>query len=172
MPMGIVDDAEFQKEIQRSSQVVTIQRGRGNTRNVPESLRKIIGENAVEEGSKATKVMTNAFGISDSSLSAYKHGANSTASYNDPAFKPAIDKVRDKITRKARSRLIASLNAITPEKLSDEKPRDLAGIAKDMSAIIKNMEPDAEKDKIPQALIIFAPRMVTEEKFEVIDVGE
>ncbi len=34
------------------------------------------------------------------------------------------------------------------------------------------MEPDAEKDKIPQALIIFAPRMVTEEKFEVIDVGE
>lgn len=171
MPLGIVSDADFQQEVEKS-RVIPMQRGRGHNPNVPDSLRKIIGENAVEEGSKATKEMTQALGISDSSLSAYKQGATSTSSYNNPTFKPTIDKARDKITKKARSRLLASLNAITPEKLKDEKPRDLAGIAKDMSAIIKNLEPDVNIDRPPQALIIFAPQMVREEKFEVIDVKE
>jgi len=172
MPMGIINDDDFQKEVEKSK-VVSINIGRGHTPQVPESLRKIIGENAIEEGSNATKTMTRALGISDSSLSAYKHGAASTASYHNPQFKDHIDKARERIIKKARNRLVSSLNAITPEKLADEKPRDLAGIAKDMSVIIRNMEPDRVEDRDnTKALIIFAPQVVTENKFEVIQVQE
>lgn len=172
MAMGIVSNEEFEKEIEKGK-ILPLQRGRGSNPQVPESLRKIIGENAIEEGSKETKVMTQALGISDSSLSAYKNGATSTASYHNPQFKDHIDKARNRIVKKARNRLVASLNAITPEKLKDETPKDLAGIAKDMSAIIKNMEPDkGVGDVAPKALIIFAPQMIREEKFEVIDVQE
>jgi hypothetical protein len=172
MPMGIVSEDDFEKEIEKSK-VVPLSRGRGNSPAVPESLRKIIGENAIEEGSDATKAMTRALGISDSSLSAYKNGATSTSSYHNPQFKNHIDKARERIVKKARNRLIGSLNAITPEKLKEESPRDLAGIAKDMSAIIKNMEPEKSNGELaPRALIIFAPQMMREDKFEVIDVQE
>lgn len=169
MPMGIVSDSDFEAESERL-RIVTIEKGRGNRPATPESLRKIIGENAVEEGSKATKVLTQALGISDSSLSAYKNGATSTSSYHNPTFKDHIDKAREKIVKKARNRLLQSLNHITDEKLKSESPRDLAGIAKDMSVIIKNFEPEVEKGNGGRQLIIFAPQFVTEEKFEVIDV--
>ncbi len=171
MPIGIVSDDEFNKELQRS-QVVPITVGRGHKPEVPESLRKVIGENAVEEGSKETKTLTHALGISDSSLSAYKQGATSTASYHTPQFKDHIDKARMRIVKMARNRLVGSLREITPEKLKTEKPRDLAAIAKDMSSIVKEFEPRNDDNVAPKALIIFAPQIVREEKFEVIDVKE
>ena len=174
MPMGIVDDSAFEAELEKTqAQVVDIQKGRGNGHNeVPESLRKIIGENAIEEGSQATKELTRALGISDSSLSAYKVGSTSTTSYHNPQFKDHIDKARERIVKKAKNRLIQSLNAITPDKLAGEAPKDLAGIAKDMSVIIRNMEPEAEGIKADKALIIYAPQLMKEDKFEVIDVRE
>lgn len=172
MPLGILSDEDFNKEVEKS-EVVPLHKGRGNTPEVPESLRKIIGENAIEEGNEATKTLTRTFGISDSSLSAYKVGATSTASYHNPQFKDHIDKARQRIVKKARNRLVGSLNCITPEKLKEEKPRDLAAIAKDMAVIIKTMEPErSDNDMAPKALIIFAPQIMREEKFEVIDVQE
>ncbi len=175
MPMGIVSDDEFNAEIERQRVEIIPSKplGRGNgNKQVPDSLRKIIGENAIGEGNEATKVMTRALGISDSSLSAYKAGATSTATYNNPVTDLAnhVDNARQRVIKKARSRLLASLNNITPAKLKEEKPRDLAGIAKDMSIIIRNMEPQSNNDgKTNQPLIIFAPQLIHEDKFEVID---
>jgi hypothetical protein len=177
MSMGIVSDDEFDSELNKFAQRGTVKdlvRGRGNGNNaVPESLRKLIGENAIEEGSKETKVLTRALGISDSSLSAYKAGAASTSSYHNPSFIDHIDKARERVVKKARNRLVFSLDAITKEKLANEKPRDLAGIAKDMSVVIRNMEPSQEGPNQPRnQLVIFAPQLVTEGKFDVIEVKE
>lgn len=174
MSLGIVDDKEFEAELERS-RVITIPKGRGNNPNTPESLRKIIGENAIEEGSNATKAMTRALGISDSSLSAYKQGAHSTANYNqpNPELLQHVNRTREKIVKKARSRLHAALNSLTPEKLKDEKPRDLAAIAKDMSAIVKDFEPRSDDEgKGKNALIIYAPTLINEARFESIEVRE
>jgi hypothetical protein len=174
MPMGVVSDKEFEAEIEKSRIVNSeFGRGKGNP-NTPESLRKIIGENSVEEGRNGTKALTRAFGISDSSLSAYANGATSCATYNQPNKDLAnhVNKMREKIVKKARNRLHCALNGITPEKLADEKPRDLAAIAKDMSSIIKDFEPRTEGDSAPKALIIFAPQLAQESKFEVIDMKE
>jgi hypothetical protein len=173
MPLGILSDEEFNKELERS-QVIDINKGRGSNPQVPESLRKIIGENAVEEGSGPTKAMTRALGISDSSLSAYKQGARSTASYHNPnpELLDHVNKARQRIVKKARNRLVFALDGITEEKLSQEKPRDLAAIAKDMSAIIKDFEPRNDDNVAPKALIIFAPQMFKEERFDVINAQE
>lgn len=174
MAMGLVDDKEFEAEIEKS-RIVSIERGRGIGRtNTPESLRKIIGENATEEGREGTKQMTRAFGISDSSLSAYAHGATSCATYNvpNPSLNAHVNKTREKIVSKARNRLRFALNGITPEKLADEKPRDLAAIAKDMSSIIKDFEPRSEDGTRATALIIFAPPMRAESQFDVINMKE
>lgn len=176
MSMGILSDTDFEKELEKSkTQIVPMNPlGRGNgSRQVPDSLRRIIGENAIEEGSQGTREMTRAFGISDSSLIAYKAGARSTTTYNDRPNREHLNRAKERIIGKARKTLVASLDQITPEKLAEEKPRDLAGIAKDMSAIIRNLEPDkGEGDKTTNALIIFAPQIINEEKLEVIEVRE
>jgi hypothetical protein len=171
MAMGIVSDEVFEKELLKIVEKKIPGRGNGNNA-IPESLRKLIGENAIEEGSGTTKELTRALGISDSSLSAYKVGATSTVSYHNPdkELLSHVDKARERIVKKARNRLVQSLNHITDEKLADEKPRDLAGIAKDMSVIIKNFEPAHEEGKRAQSLIIFAPQFMEKDNFEVIDV--
>jgi hypothetical protein len=169
MPLGIVSDEDFNAELAKV--VLPKPLGRGESPQVPDSLRRIIGENVVEEGRNGTKVLTRALGISDSSLSAYSVGATSTKSYHDRPNLQHLSKARERIVKKARNRLVYSLDAITPEKLADEKPKDLASIAKDMSVIIRNMEPESESSTT-NALVIFAPNMISEDKFSVIDVGE
>jgi hypothetical protein len=153
-----------------------INRGRGlGSKEVPESLRKLIGENALLEGSAATKHLTDALGISDSSLAAYKHSATSTASYHNPSpeLKSRLDKVRNRITRRASFKLLRALKSLTPEKLDAVKAKDASAIARDMSAIIKNLEPEIQtKQGNQNNFVLYAPHQVTEEKFEVIQVND
>lgn len=189
MGIGIVSDEDFQKELNRISgeikkptphaTVVTPDKpGRKEgDRNVPESLRKIIGEESVINGREEAVALAEMFDISKSSVSAYAKGATSTTTYNQqkPEIISHINRARSRSVKKAQRVLRESLDAITPEKLSDVKVRDLAGIAKDMSAIIKNLELEPVKDeseKMPQ-FVVFAPQFIKHESFgEVIKVNE
>jgi hypothetical protein len=147
--------------------------------NVPDALRQIIGEEAVLNGRKSALGLAGMFGISDSSVSAYAKGATSTASYNTP--KPAIighiNKSRARASKKAGKVLDAALGAITQDKLDYTDAKELAGIAKDMSVIIKNLEPPADSsqslksDSSPQ-FVIFAPQFRDERSFDHITVQE
>jgi len=203
MSVGLVDDNEFEFELLRgkekvikpsgSSKLVEIPtdahspayevltpRGRkeGDV-NVPDSLRKIIGETSVIEGRAAALSLASEFGISASSVSAYAKGATSTTSYDKP--KPSIiehiNKSRRRAVSKASKTLNAALGSITQEKLDYADVKDLSTIAKDMSVIIKNLEPPPEvvtsddKPKGPQ-FVIFAPSFRKEEQFDVITVNE
>lgn len=179
--MGIVSDNDFEIELDRLGgipppvKIIDMNIGRGNgNKEVPESLKKIIGENAITEGSKETKVLTQALQISDSSLSAYKNGSTSTASYDSPdkELKNHVDGVRDKIINKSRARLLQAINHITKEKLEGTKARDLAGIAKDMSAVIKNLEPDDSSRNNNRPFVIYAPQFRSEQSFETLVVQE
>jgi len=71
--------------------------------------------------------------------------------------------------------LSQALAAITQEKLDYTDARDLSGIAKDMSVIIKNLEPptqvESSGEKTPQ-FVIYAPSFKDERSFEVITVNE
>jgi hypothetical protein len=194
MAMGIVSNSEFEKELEKCSDTKTIKqptvrdegnarveivekgRGKGNV-ETPESLRKIIGETSQIQGRAQALELAKNFGISPSSVSAYSNGATSTASYNNPQpeLKNHVDNAKLRVSNRARSKLMIALNHITDEKLAEAKVRDLAGIAKDMSVIVKTMEPEKHDEgqgmKSP-TFVVFAPQFLKEETFDVIDVKE
>lgn len=187
MPIGVVTDDELQEELNRLNRkeshegtvVDKPSRGRSDgDNNVPNSLRQIIGEESVINGRQSALQIAEQFGISPSQVSAYAKGATSTASYDSPSKSliSHINKSRERAIKKASKTLNAALGAITQDKLDYTDARDLSGIAKDMSVIIKNLEPQvtpAEQGdtKQPQ-FVIFAPQFRDERTFETIQVQE
>lgn len=178
--MGVISNDDFnelleslEKPIVKPVGVVKNFVGRGNSKAIPESLRKLVASEAIA-GGKASE-LAKTFGVSSSSISAYKHDATSTASYDipDEGLKKANDEVRNEITGAARLRLQSAINNITDEKLADAKLKDIASVARDMSAVIKNMEPERDRNDNPVTqFIYFAPKQRSETDYKVIEVTE
>src|SRR5215813_15375411 len=91
-PMGILNDVEFEKEmgitIKRESPeeavVEDIKLGRPpGKKEVPPEIRELVAKSAIN-GEGTGEDIAKAFGVSESSVSAYKVGAHSTTSYNSP----------------------------------------------------------------------------------------
>ena len=190
--LGIVSDEQFNKELTNSSpakgqatvilpvspvKIEQIQKGRGlGNVAVPEGLRKLIGEESALYGREKALELANDFGISESSVSAYAKGATSTSSYNKPdqGLLAYLTTRKSRLAKKALHKLSLSLNAIDEDKLKDVKARDLAGIAKDMSVIAKNMEPPNTENggsNAPQ-FIVYAPQIRDERSYEQIIVND
>lgn len=184
MSMGIVNDEDFDCEInklskQQSAEIISMpEKGRGDgNKAVPESLKKIIGETNELDGRQEALSIARMFDISDSSVSAYANGATSTTTYNEPNtdLKNHIDTTKERIKSKARSRLFNALKHITEDKLKDAKVRDVSGVARDMAAIIRDMEPEkGSNDNGRQApqFVFYAPQFRDERSFDVIHVKE
>lgn len=190
MPIGIVSDDDFFRELSKhgsnervkTPEVVVEEipsKGRADGDvNVPDALRQIIGEEAVINGRASALEIASQFGISSSSVSAYTKGATSTTSYNTPSKSiiSHINKSRARASKKAGKVLSAALEAITQDKLDYADATDLSGIAKDMSVIIKNLEPTPEPTSVNDAnapqFVIFAPTFKQENSYETITVNE
>lgn len=189
--MGIVSDKEFESEKKKTQVIESTpipllrrdelkdesrieelpSKGRGNNPAVPESLRKFIGAAAINEGREAALELAKDFGISESSVSAYSKGATSTASYNERPNLGIINESKLRIQRKARGKMILAINMLTKEKLDLAKPRDLAGIAKDMAIVTKAMEPEVAQgstEKSGPTFIFYAPQQRKEETFDIV----
>lgn len=190
MPMGIVSDAEFDlernnvtsKREESSSPSATIipsptpGRNKGDI-NVPDTLRKVIGETLVSDGPAEAQAMAKAFGISPSSTSAYGVGANSTSTYSERPNLPHLNKARLRIQKRASKKLHEALAEITPDKLQGSKAVELASVARAMAAIVKDMEPETPPEgsngKTNGPTFVFmAPPIVKEEVFDVKYVRE
>lgn len=166
MPLGIVSDDVFNAEIK------LMNRGRGSVKEVPEVIREIIAEDAIAKNGSIQEIASR-HGVSSSSVSAYKNGATSTATYHEPDERLARRNnfVRENIITSARSRLLDALQNITSDKLKDAKVRDVASVAKDMSAVIRNTEP--QTTPIHNAQFVFhVPRQKDEKDYEFIDVSQ
>jgi hypothetical protein len=186
MPLGITNPKDFedeksklgiedwvQEELKRA-EIISISRGRGDKSETPEIIRNIISEKAITEGK--TAAIAKQFGVSKSSVDAYKNGATSTASYNKPDDKlaKANNDVREVIRNQARTKLLDALNEITPSKIAGAKIRDIASITKDLSSVVKDMDIDSQDKSGSNGpkIMIYAPRLRSEEEFEVITVNE
>jgi len=174
MPVGLVSDEEFESE---SIAIIDIERPgrRTGDNNVPPALRKVIAEDAIINGNESANKLAEMMGLSKSSVSAYKNGATSTDSYNQPTTELSkhVHTVKDKIRGKAQSKLMMALGQITPEKLAEAKLRDIAGTAQAMSAIVKNMDDNTDSVRTnPQNFIIYAPYNKTENEFRVVQINE
>lgn len=188
MPIGLVSDSDMEKELASYTRnpsntvpsIVELERPGRDTGdvNVPESLRKIIGETSVIDGRQEALRLAEQFGISSSSVSAYAKGATSTTTYQTPnkELKAHINKSRDRAIKRASKVLNGAIGAITQEKLDYTDAKDLASIAKDMTVVIKNLEPpqaaaESTSAASPQ-FVIFAPTFRDERSFESIVVNE
>jgi hypothetical protein len=178
MAMGIVSDSDLESELanlnrpKQQVEIKQIDRGRGHNNEAPESLRRIIGEESLN-GTPASDI-ANAFGISKSSISAYKHGATSTASYNNPNpdLKRSNNIIRDKIVRRSNKKLLAALDQITDDKLKDAKLRDLASVSNALASVLDKVGPkDTGEIKIDK-LLVYAPRIREEQSYDIIEVRE
>jgi hypothetical protein len=199
MGMGIVSDRDFHKEISNSStnptkstdkidktsdspdkaisgEIVDVNRGRGvGNPNVPDSLRKLIGDTSLTDGRSEALQLAASFGISGSSTSAYAVGATSTGSYDDRPNEKLITKSKQRISKRARGKLLSALRHITEDKLEGAKARDLAGIAKDMSTVVKQMEDTdkaEDKSKNGPTFVFYSPQIRKEEEYEVVHAKE
>lgn len=179
MPLGVLNDNDFEKELESllnpkvkpSGSVEALIRGRGHKSETPEELRKVIAQEAIVNGDH--KEIAKQFGVSESSVSAYKNGATSTASYNTaaPNLASHVDAVKDELSSKARKNLMAALDSITPESFDTEKLKVRAQVARDMSAIIKNLEPEVKQENSSNVVFqIYAPQVHKIEDYKTIDV--
>lgn len=185
MPLGIISDAEFEEELKDSGvkpEVLTPEvlparveqikpGGRDNSPNTPDSLRKIIGEEYLTNGRASAQALAKTFGISSRAVGSYAVGGTSpnTQATHRPN-KEFLNGVREKITKRASHRLNLALNHITDEKLASANVKDVAQVARSMSSIIKDMQPEIENaDRpVPPQILVYAPTVRNEEKFEVI----
>lgn len=193
MPMGIVSDKDFEKELGNSTpkpiekpvptnqpitgEIRDVNRGRGeNSVEVPNSLRNLIGEESAINGRHAALQLGESFGISPSSVSAYGVGATSTSSYAERPNAPTINGAKERIAKRARGKLMRALHKITDEKLDAANAKDLAGIAKDMSAVVKSMEPETPKGPSENSngptFVFYAPQFRKEEHYDIVHVKE
>jgi len=190
MGMGIVSDKDFDSALDDCvnpkpksipvAQIVDITRpGRkeGDV-NVPDSLRQIIGDTAVTDGRQEAVALAKNFGLSPSAASAYANGATSTASYNDTPNKETIVNAKTRVASRARAKLMLALSKLTADKLDSAKARDLAGIARDMSQVIKNVEPDVApgvggvNTGGGPAFVFYAPQQREESTYQVIQAKD
>lgn len=186
MPMGIVSDNDLEKELNNLNKSTTKPkitaeiinnpdkgRQKGSV-EVPNSLRNVIAGESIENGRGSALELAKNFDISPSSVSAYTNGSTSTSTYDTKPNGNKVQKVKDKISLKARKRLMSALNFITDDKLANAKLRDVSSVAKDMSAIVKNMESSGPIDLGANGptFIFYSPKIVSEDRFKVINVKE
>lgn len=155
------------------AEVINIKSGRGSGNTaVPEALRKVVGETSVISGRKEALDLAGMFGISKSSVSAYKEGAHSTASINEPNTntKAHIDASKLRVSKRARHKLNLALTHITDDKLAEAKVGEIASVAKAMAGVIKDLEPDTNegKNKSNIPFVVFAPIIKNELSYEVV----
>jgi hypothetical protein len=67
-----------------------------------------------------------------------------------------------------------ALNSLTQEKIESAKAKDIAGVAKDMSVVIKSMEPEGPKvnGNSGPTFIFYSPQIKREEVYDVVRVKE
>ncbi len=186
--MGIVSEKDFNSELGKvgidnpnptKTKIVDIEhpgRKEGDV-NVPDSLRRILGETAISNGRESALEMARQFGISPSSVSAYTQGATSTASYDERPNVDVIIGAKQKIGKLAISKLRKALHQITDEKLAAADVKDISGVAKDMSAIVKNMDSDPNKNQNDDGrkgptFVFYSPQFRREEHFDVVAAKE
>lgn len=166
-------DSQVNKEIKREVKIVDINRGRtSGVKNISNETREQIATEALTSNLTG-KEIAEKFNVSPASVSAYKHGNTSCATYDkqDEQLSKHVSNVKTEISDTARNRLMMALNEITVDKVKDTKLKDIASIARDMSVVAKNMEPPAGIN-ISNQVVVYRPKLHDEDDYDVITINE
>lgn len=176
MALGIVSDDIFENEINKFLGEIVQHKKLGRTEgahDVPDNLRKAIGDTVLESGKQAGLELASAFDISPSQVKAYARGQSSSYSSPTPTLGAHIARTKERIARRAGKLTVRALDNITDEKLAIASASELASVARSAAVIVREMEPPVSMNQsvTPTVqFVIHAPPMAREEKYEVIDV--
>ena len=120
----------------------------------PESLRVVAGTLAHIDGS--VPAVAREMGLSARQVEVAK---------KLPAVKTSVERVQDL----ALDMLIDSLGLLTPERVCEEKAKDISAIAANLSRVYSNVRPASAEENRTQ-ILIYAPRQRSVEDFEVVEV--
>lgn len=171
--MLVVDDESFELELNRSMRVADVvtlpAKGRNGAKATPDSLRKLIAHDALN--GTPTSELAEAYGVSESSVSAYKNGASSTTTYHEKkeSLGEYVDLTRDKIKNRAQNKLLLALKHMTEDKIKEVKPIELSTIAANMSRVVEKMSPK-EQTTVNNNIVFYSPKQISKENYETIDV--
>ncbi len=174
MPLGIVSEDEFNLENElfdkeKTGVIRDTNLGRGNKVETPEVIRNIIGEEKIQ--GEVGKELAKLFGVSESSVSAYSRGMTSSNGTTSGDLAEHVNKIKIKVKSQAADKLDLALSHIDSEKLSKARVGELSSVARNMAAIIKDMDEREGQDGPKTQIIFVAPHMRKEEHYEVIDVS-
>lgn len=87
-------------------------------------------------------------------------------------LKKQIEQGKDKVSELAIDRLMATLGLLTPDKMLNEKPKDLSIIAANISSVVARMKPPEEKKDTHNGVTIqvLAPQIRDVSSYPVIEV--
>lgn len=183
MPMMIVDDDSFDSELSRSeSNPVPVKdnvirrpfHGRNiGDNNIPSVVREIVANDESSTG----KQLSESFGISESSVSAYRHAATSTASYDIPQekLKEIVDNKLERISNRSKNALMKVLRKMNSKefdaKLDASKAVELSTIAANMSRVVEKVSPKQAENVTNNNIIFYTPTPSKKSSFEVIEMN-
>jgi len=193
MPLGIVSPEEFEKEKNNSLVDITSRKpnpedsditmpivtsdvlqspgvGRDlGVPNVPQSLRKILGEATAVEGLRSAMELAKGFGISQPTASTYARGEVSPGTKNQDLLHH-INSKKTKISKRALGKLNMALNHIDDTKLQSCDAVELSNIAKNMAAVSNQMTPDNGDGVKPDPVQFhfYAPQVRQENHYETV----
>jgi hypothetical protein len=175
MSIGIVQDNEFQIELDRlsNSNKVKNKLGRNNAIETPQVIREIISAEVINGGN--VNEVSKVFDISKSSISAYINGSTSTKTYHqrNKELVEHNNRVKLGITSKSRKIMMRAMDHISDDKLASSRATELALVAKSMSGIISDMEPQVSiTNNTQNNVMVYKPRMREEDDYEIIQVNE
>ena len=175
MSLGLVDDIAFQEELARLSGAkkpdIIVKEREVRGKEIPLEIKKLAAEDALNGGNQHE--IAKSYGITQPTVSAAENGMNAT---NTDVRKPNVDllpfinTVKTKIVKRASSKVLKALDAITEEKIEGLSANKAAQLARDCTAIMKDMsvqESNNNQDNRVQ-IVIHAPRERSIDEFEVV----
>lgn len=143
--------------------------------NVPQSLRKILGEEVATNGLRSAMHLAESLGghgISQPTLSTYGRGEISPNHKSDKSNElfEYVNGRKTKITKRALNKLNLAMSLIDEEKLLGCDANELTNVAKGMAQVVKHMEPDKSDNekKDPVQFHFYAPQIRNEQHYEVV----
>lgn len=143
--------------------------------NVPTIFRDIIATQAAL-GAKP-KELKKAWGVSDATVSNYKHGIPNRSNPDAKSNKEVTDviqKVTGRIRNKVCEKIELALEAMTPEKFSDEGIKTLSSVSSNLARTIQaleNKKDDGSKIDNRVQTIIYAPQTAQLEEYPVMEMA-
>jgi len=172
--MLVVDSESFELELSRltnpSAKIVKMDKlGRGDKKETPESLRALIAQDSLNQNGTA-KQIAQAYGVSESSVNAYKGGATSTDRMVNGKLDKDLVSRNEKIGKRAQNKMRLAIEHITKEKLEAAKVGEISQVAANMARVVEKTLPKVPENVTQNNIIFYSPQQIGEGNYDVIDV--